>query len=159
MNTLIVFYSWTGHTGTVAWALGQKLGCTVIRIEPAADPGKHIARMGMKAAFGMRADIQSMQLDLTGIDHLVVATPVWAHNLPPFVREYLEDLTNCSGKKFSVLAEMGGSGGESVVKKVRKILEAKGMKFVASAVTIEKDVEERKVEGTIGEFAKKIQEG
>jgi hypothetical protein len=70
MKTLIVFYSWTGHTGTVAWALGQKLGCPVLRIEPEADFGKHIAKMGVKALFGGTEKIQPIRLDLTGIDHL-----------------------------------------------------------------------------------------
>jgi flavorubredoxin len=69
------------------------------------------------------------------------------------------ELTNCSGKKFSVLAEMGGSGGESVVKKVRKVLEEKGMTFVASAITVEKDVEAGAAEATVEEFAEKIREG
>lgn len=105
----------------------------------------------------MREAIKPVQADLAEFDHLVIATPVWAHNLPPYTRQFLTGLSHSRGKKFSVLAEMGASGGEKVVKKVRKILEGKGMVFAASVVTIEKDVDERKFDETLEEFARKIQ--
>ena len=66
--------------------------------------------MGMKAFFGGKEKIKPTQTDLTNIDHLVIATPVWAHSVPPFTRQYLTGLTNCSGKKLSVLAEKGRPG-------------------------------------------------
>jgi flavodoxin len=159
MNILIVFFSWKGHTETVAQSIGQKTGGTVVRIEPVTDPGTRIGRMGMRAFFGRKEQIKPVRTDLADIDHLVIATPVWSHNIPPFTREYLSELTNCEGKKFSVLAEMGGSGAERVVKIIRKILEAKGMTFVASAATIEKNVEAKKVDEIIDEFAKKVLSG
>ncbi|MDD1715424.1 MAG: NAD(P)H-dependent oxidoreductase [Methanolinea sp.] len=157
MKILIAFYSWQGHTETLARALSEKTGGPVVRIEPLVDPGKKIGRKGLKALLGMREEIEPVRADLTEVDHLVIATPVWAHNLPPYTRQYLSGLSHCTGKKFSVLAEMGASGGEKVVQKVRKILERKGMKFVASVVTVEKDVDEKMFENTLDEFARKIQ--
>jgi flavodoxin len=156
MNILIVFFSWKGHTEAVARAVSEKTGGTVVRIEPVVEPGTRICRMGMRAFFGRKEQIKPVRTDLADIDHLVIATPVWSHNIPPYTREYLSEITNCSGKKFSVLAEMGGSGAERVVKLVRKILEAKGMTFVASAATIEKNVAAKKVDEIIDEFAKKV---
>ncbi len=156
MKILIAFYSWQGHTETLARALSGKTGGTVVRIEPLVDPGTKIGGKGLKALLGMREAIKPVQADLTEYDHLVVATPVWAHNLPPYTRQYLSAITHGRGRKFSVLAEMGGSGGEKVVTKVRKILEGKGMMLVASVVTIEKDVDEKKFDETLGEFARKI---
>jgi NAD(P)H-dependent FMN reductase len=157
MKTLIAFYSWQGHTGTLARALSEKTGGTVVRIEPLIDPGTRIGGKGLKALLGMREAIKPVQADLTEFDHLVIATPVWAHNLPPYTRQYLSAISNSRGRKFSVLAEMGASGGEKVVAKVRKILEGKGMIFVASVVTVEKDVDEKKFDETLDEFARKIQ--
>ncbi|NTV01071.1 MAG: hypothetical protein HGA55_08135 [Methanoregulaceae archaeon] len=159
MKILIAFYSWTGHTETLAKALGERLGAPVVRIEPAIDPGRKIGRQGMKALIGQKEEIKLVQADMTEVDHLVVMTPVWAFNLPPFTRQYLLGITNCSGKKFSVLAEMGGSGGGRVIRKARAILEGKGMSFVASAETIEKDVDAGKYQETLEEFAAKIQAG
>jgi flavodoxin len=159
MKILVVFYSWTGHTGILARELAQTLDATVARIEPLVDLGKDTGRLGMKALFGGTEAIAPVRSDLSGVDHLVIATPVWGFNLPPYTRQYLAGLTNCAGKKFSVLAEMGGMGGKRVVKKARKILEAKGMQFVASAVTIEKDVDAGKCGDSLAEFAGKIREG
>lgn len=159
MKILIAFYSLTGHTETLAKALGERLGGTVVRIEPAINPAQKIGRQGMKALFGQKEEIKPVLADLAEVDHLVVMTPVWSFNLPPYTRRYLSGITNCSGKKFSVLAEMGGSGGGRVVRKARAILEGKGMSFVASAETIEKDVDAGKYYETLEEFAKKIQAG
>jgi flavorubredoxin len=107
----------------------------------------------------MKEEIKPVQADLTEVDHVVIATPVWAHNIQPYTRLVPLGFTNCTGKKCSVLAEMGGSGGEKVVKVVRKILEGKGMTFSASAVTVEKDVDAKKFDETFDELAKKIQAG
>jgi flavodoxin len=159
MKILVAFYSWKGHTETVARALALKLEAPVVRIEPRTEPGTGMGGKAMKAVFGLRGSIKPTQTDLKEIDHLVIATPVWAHKIPPYIRQYLSELTNCSGKKFSVLTEMGGSGAESAIAIVRKILEAKGMTFVASATTIEKDVEAKKFDETLDQFTQKIQVG
>jgi hypothetical protein len=54
MKILIAFYSWTGHTETLAKALGERLGGTVVRIEPAINPAQKIGRQGMKPSSGKR---------------------------------------------------------------------------------------------------------
>jgi flavodoxin len=157
MKILIAFYSWTGHTETLAQSLGKKLVADVVRIEPLEDLGKKIGKEGMKALFGQREAIKPVQVDLTDVDHLIIATPVWIASVPPYTREYLANIINCKGKKFSVLAEMGGRGGKRVVRKVRKVLEKKDMTFVASVQTIEKDVDAGNFDQTLEDFAKKIQ--
>lgn len=159
MKILIAFFSLTGHTETLARALSEKLGATVVHIEPVVDPGKSMGRQGMRALLGQKEEIKPVLADLADIDHFVIMTPVWAFNLPPFTRQYLSGITSCSGKKFSVLAEMGGTGGGRVIRKARGILEVKGMKFVASAETIEKDVDAGHYHETLEEFAKKILTG
>lgn len=159
MKILVVYYSWTGHTGTLARELARNLGASVVRIEPLVDLGKDTGRLGMKALFGGTMAIRPVLSDMAGVDHLVIATPVWGFNLPPYTREYLSGLTGCTGKKFSVLAEMGGMGGKRVVKKARRILEAKGMQFVASAVTKERDVDAGTCGDLLAEFADRIRAG
>jgi FMN-dependent NADH-azoreductase len=46
--------------------------------------------------------------DLAGIDELIIVTPVWSHNVPPFVNEYCSAVSGGKGKPFHVIAEMGG---------------------------------------------------
>lgn len=157
MKILVAYYSWKGHTETVARELAGKLNATIVKIEPLTDPGPGMFGKVLKAIFGMKDSIKPCQIDLKEFDHLVIATPVWAHKIPPYTRQYIAQLTNCSGKKFSILTEMGKSGAEGAIGIVRKLLQAKGMTFIASAATVEKDVEAKQVGATIEDFAKKIQ--
>ena len=153
MKVLVAYYSWKGHTEMLARNVAPKLNADLVKIEPLEDPGPGMGGKAMKALFGLKAGIKPCLSDMKEIDHLVIATPVWAHKIPPYTREYVSGIRNCAGKKFSVIAEMGGSGAESVIALVRKILEAKGMKFVTSAQFIEKEVEAGKFEEPLDQFA------
>ena len=153
---LIVYYSWQGHTEKVARALAERVGGRLARIEPVSEVGT--LRKAMMATFGIRAAIRPTETDLSGVNFLIVATPVWAQKAPPYVNEYLSRVTNASGKPFSVLVEMGNSGAEKVVAIVRKSLEAKGMRFVTSATTLESDVDAGRFDRTVEEFARTIVE-
>jgi flavodoxin len=156
MKIVVAFYSWKGHTEKVARRLAEELDASTVKIEPAADPGTGMGRKAMKAMFGMSEAIRPCLTDMKEVDHLVIATPVWSHKIPPYTREYIARLTNSAGKKFSVIAEMGGSGGDNAVAIVRKLLEAKGMLFAASAVTVEKDVDSGGFSDTVSRFAGQV---
>lgn len=54
---------------------------------------------------------------------------------------------------------MGRIGAESTIAAVREILEGNGMTFVASASTIEDDVEAKQFHETIEQFSTKILSG
>jgi len=120
-------------------ALAAKIGAEAVRIVPKQEAG--MAGKAMRAALRMRAAIRPTKTDLADVDCLVVASPVWAQGVPGYVSEFCEQVTNGSGKTFCVLVEMRGSGDAKAIAKVRKRLEAKGMRFIGSATTIEKDVE------------------
>jgi flavodoxin len=157
MKVLVAYYSWKGHTEYLAKEIAGKLDASLVKIEPLTDPGPGMLGKAMKALFVKREQIKPCQTDLEGFDHLVVATPVWSGKIPPYVHEYLSRVSNCEGKKFSVFAEMGGRGADYAIMFVRKLLGAKGMLFVASGYTIEKDVDARVVGPQIEEFLQEIQ--
>ena len=155
MKIVIACYSWKGHTWTVAHDLAKKLDASFFEIVPLSGTRPLVG--GITALFGLKSTIKPANVDMKTIDLLVIATPVWSHNLPPYTRQYLSELKNCEGKKFSVLVEMGGSGADGVIEKVKKILEDKEMEFVASAVTVEKDVDAKQCDPILAVFAEKIQ--
>jgi len=154
MKIMIAYYSWQGHTRKVVEALAEKLDAQTERIEPIKQSG--MATKAMKAYFSLKSDIIPCRTDLSSVDHLIVATPVWADHPTPYVMKYISLLTNTNGKTFSILVEMGGRGADKTMKKVRKALEKKGMKFVASAVTVERDVDDDNFESTITDMADSI---
>ena len=149
MKILVVFYSWQGHTGKVAKALATRLGADLVQVEAEKESGMFGKAMG--AFLGRSAPIRPCKTDLSGVDFFVLASPVWAGKVPPYVNRYIELLSNTSGKPFSLVAEMGKSGAEKAIAHMRKCLEAKGMQFVSSAATLESEVD-------LGSFVPKIEE-
>ena len=156
MKVLVAYYSWKGHTEYLAKEIAGKLDASLVKIEPLTDPGQGMFGKAMKALLVRRENIKPCQTDMTEFDHLVVATPVWSGKIPPYVHEYLSQLSNCEGKNFSVFAEMGGRGADYTIMLVRKILGEKGMLFVASGFSVEKDVDARAVGPQIEEFVREV---
>jgi NAD(P)H-dependent FMN reductase len=111
-----------------------------VRIEPAVESG--MFSKAMKALLGWSSPIKPVKEDLTDIDVLVLASPVWAGKVPPYVNEYINRMSMCEGKRCYVLVEMGASGAESAIAHLKGRLENKGMKLAGSTFTIEKEVDE-----------------
>jgi flavorubredoxin len=151
MAIRIVYFSWKGHTQKVATALAQRVNAELVRIEPLKE--FNIALGGMKAFLAKQAPVKPCKTDLAGIDTLVIATPVWSGKVPPYVNEYLSAVTGGEGKPFHVLTEMGGRGSDGAIAAVKKQLEKKGMRFVSSAATIERDVDSGAFAATVDAFA------
>ncbi len=154
MRVLVVYYSWQGHTGRVAKALSDLLGAGLVRIEAISESGT--MRKALGAVFGKKWPIKPCKTDLSDVDFLVVASPVWAGKVPPYVNEYISEISNGAGKPFAVLVEMGGSGGDKAVAFLKARLEKKGMRFVSSAWTKEADVDAGRFEDTLTRFAATI---
>ena len=94
----------------------------------------------MKAFFGMKSPSGRRRLISKAWTRWSLQARSGRGN-PPYVNEYLDLVSNGSGKPFHIIVEMGGRGDQSAIAIVRKRLEGKGMKFLSSASTIEKDVE------------------
>jgi flavodoxin len=151
MAIRIAYFSWRGHTQKVATALAERVNAELVRIEPLKE--HNIAIGGMKAFLAKQAPIRPCKTDLAGIDTLIIATPVWSGKVPPYVNEYLSEVTSGEGKPFHVITEMGGRGSEGAVAAVKNQLEKKGMRFVSSAATIERDVDSGAFAATVDTFA------
>ena len=151
MNIRIAYFSWKGHTQKVATALAERLNAELVRIEPLKE--FTIAIGGMKAFLSTKSPIKPCKTDLAGIDELIIATPVWSGKVPPYVNEYLSAVTGGEGKPFHVITEMGGRGSDGAIAAVKNQLEKKGMRFISSAVTVERDVDSGAFTATVETFA------
>jgi flavodoxin len=151
MAIRLAYFSWKGHTQKVATALAERVNAELVRIEP---PGTfNIAIGGMKAFLSMKSPIKPCKTNLAGVDELIIATPVWSHKVPPFVNEYCSAVSGGEEKPFHVIAEMGGRGAEGAIASVKQQLEKKGMWFVSSASTVERDVDSGAFTATVEKFA------
>jgi len=103
MKTLVMYYSNTGNTKTVAEALAGRMNADIEEIrERKARPALQVPKEGekpegsgvMKAAMagflGLSSRIEDAMHDPSAYDLVVVGTPVWAGGLVPPVRSYIK---------------------------------------------------------------------
>jgi NAD(P)H-dependent FMN reductase len=154
MKTLVVYFSLKGHTKQVAETLSHILDAELEPIEPYGVVLVPVG--GFKALLGMKSAIRLCRTNLKGIDLLVLATPVWAGKVPPYVNTYLSVLSQCEGKPFAVVTQMARSGHESALDHVRKHLLAKGMRFAGSTRSTESDIGTTALEKRLESFAASV---
>lgn len=130
MKTVIVYYSFTGHTAALANALGKELRADLVEIRDRREHGKFYAyTIGCIKALRMaKGKIQYMAADLSAYDTIIIMSPVWAGHTPPAINRVLDYLPE--GKDVEV--RMISASGESQCKeKVQTLIEAKGCKLTS----------------------------
>jgi len=108
METIVIYYSWSGHAKALAEAFAATEGAETAEIKDARRPGVFKAyTAGCFAAMKGKAwKIQPLTVDLSAYDGIVLYSPVWAGNAPPAVNAILELLPG--GKSVSVRMVSGG---------------------------------------------------
>lgn len=91
-NTLIVYYSRTGTTATLAEAIAQATGADVERLTDTVDRsgGLGFARSLYDAIFRRTATLKPIEVDPTGYALVLVGTPDWGISVAAPVRTFLE---------------------------------------------------------------------
>ncbi len=147
MKTLIVYYSRTGVTRTVAEALGERLAADVEEIRDAKKRTGALGSLGAGKDAMMRrlTEISEATHDPAGYDLVVIGTPVWAFTMAPAVRTYLAKHGHAVAKAAS-FCTMGGSGDKRTFQHVSELL---GKKPTATLALLEKEVRS-------GAFAEKL---
>lgn len=119
---LVVYYSRTGTTKTVAEALAAALGAD---IEEIVDPWERTGflgylRSGLEGIEGKPADIEAPRKDPDAYDLVVVGTPVWSWSLSAPVRGYLERVGKIS-KDVAFFLTLGGAGARRVFRQMEEV--------------------------------------
>ena len=112
MKTLVLFYSYTGHTKQLAQEYAVKETADIAEIKEIKHPGKLKAySAGCFAAMrGKPWQIEPLQTDLAAYERIELFSPVWAGNPPPAVHAAIRLLPK--GKTVSVtMVSAGGKSG------------------------------------------------
>jgi len=125
VKTLIIFYSYTGNTKTLAQELAAERYADIAEIKDVLHPGKLKAySLGCFAALrGKNWPIQPLNVDLKAYDNLLLLSPVWAGNPPPTVNALLEQLPK--GKTVSIKM-VSASGSSRCKARIDEKIKAKG---------------------------------
>lgn len=89
-NGIVIYYSWIGNTKVVAEEIQRLTGFPLLRIEE-----KRVRQFGnimgaaMRAFFGLRSNIKTINYSLNNIDNIFIGSPVWAGKTPPAFNKFL----------------------------------------------------------------------
>lgn len=113
MQTLIVYYSRTGHTKKVAEELVKALKCDTEEIIDTVNRAGPIGWLnsGRQAGNKSLTKLQPIKKDPSQYDLVIAGTPIWASHVSTPVRTYLTENKE-KLKKVAFFCTEGSSGGE-----------------------------------------------
>ncbi|MBR5772108.1 MAG: hypothetical protein IKY00_02730 [Clostridia bacterium] len=124
MKPIVVYFSQSGNTESLARRISEDLGCESCKIEAVNDYGSYV-----KALFKFTAEkitraksyYANILPDLSGYDMIILGFPLWASAPPPFVTEFIR---NCGteGKMIIPFSTSGSTSISTAVPKLRKEL-------------------------------------
>jgi len=129
MKTIVVFYSWSGHTEQLAKACAEKEGAQLYEIKDKQKPGTLKAyTIGCFAAMRMkRTPTLPFEAPLGEYDRIIIMAPVWAGHPAPAVNTVFDALS--SGKEVMVCM-VSGSGKSGCKDKVQALIRGMGCKLI-----------------------------
>ena len=114
MSTLVIYYSYSGHTKAIAEALALKEHFDITQIMDVNRPGKLKAYFAgcFAAVRGKEWPIRPIGVDLGGYDRFIIMSPVWAGSPAPVVNAVLNQLP----KNKMISVKMVSASGQSSCK-------------------------------------------
>ena len=112
MKTLVLFYSYTGHTKKIAEELAKREDADIQEIVGLTRPGKvKVYLSGALAAKRCQAwEIQPLGVDLGDYDRLFLLAPVWAGFPAPYLNAVLNQLSSGKTVYLKLISASGKSG-------------------------------------------------
>ena len=125
MKTLIIYYSYTGHTDAVAKKLAERESADIEEIVDSNRPGKlKVFTLGCYNAIkGNPWPINPPKADLNSYDRLILLSPIWAGNPAPVFNALLDILPAGKAIELKMVSSSGSSNCEA---RLRSAIEAKG---------------------------------
>ena len=119
MQTLIVYYSRTGHTKKVAEALAKDLQCDMEELVDTVNRSGPIGWLnsGRQGSGRQLTKLQPVKKDPSKYDMVIIGTPVWAGNMSSPVRTYITE-NNANFKNVALFCTLGNKGEEKTFKEM-----------------------------------------
>lgn len=123
-RTLIVYFSWSGNTRTVANIIHEITGSNIVEIEP-EEPypdvyNEVVARFQNERDNNILPSLRTQVENIDDYDTLIVGSPIWGGLLSPPVKSFLAGY-DLSGKKILPFCTHGGSGTAQSVDNIREV--------------------------------------
>mgnify|MGYP002681203809 FL=1 len=151
MNKLIVYFSYTNNTRTIANKIKDKLNCDILEIKtkiPYSDDYQAVVDDEQNSeASNHLPEIEDINIDLSKYDEIILGTPVWWYRPVPAIRTFLTQ-NDLKGKTIKPFATNAGWLGKTF-KEIKSLCPnsnvEEGMNIVFESysdklVTSEKDI-------------------
>ena len=126
-QSLIVYYSWTGNTASVAEELQAQTGFLAQRIEEVKPrPFGSLPWAAMGAWLGLKSDIKPLDEPLEAYDNLFLGVQVWAGKSTPAINAFLKRESFKNKKVWIFMTMADNVPSQKVMDSVRKRVEKKG---------------------------------
>jgi len=125
MNTVVIFYSYTGKTEAIARRIAEEQSAGIIQIKDVRRPGKLKAFLAgtIAAGRGKAWPIMPIDTELDTYDIFILMSPIWAG----FPAPAFNALINILPENKSVAIKMISSSGKSkCAERLEKVINAKG---------------------------------
>lgn len=152
MNKLIVYFSYTNNTRTIANKIKDKLNCDILEIKtkiPYSDDYQTVVDDEQNSeASNHLPEIEDINIDLSKYDEIILGTPVWWYRPVPAIRTFLTQ-NDLKGKTIKPFATNAGWLGKTF-KEIKSLCPnsnvEEGMNIVFESysdklVTSEKDID------------------
>lgn len=149
-KVLIAFYSRTGITKKVALKMNQLYGFDLEEIVDKKERGGALNYIlsGKDALQEKETDIRGIEKDVSSYDLVIICTPVWASNMAPAVRTYINKV-KANIKDVAFVCTQASSGAD---KTFLKFEELTGKKSNGNLVLLTKNVNKEEYEEKLKQF-------
>ena len=120
MRTLVIYYSKSGNTKSVAQQIVRAMDADIEEIIEAGKRGGNV-RSALAAIFKRRPALKPFSRSLDDYDLVFIGTPIWRMNVVPAMHVFLST-QRWTSKQVALFCTMGGMGDKRAFAAMRRLL-------------------------------------
>lgn len=154
MKTLVVYYSRTGTTQSLAIDLATRLGADVEKLVDTVDRSgiAGFLRAGRDALKKKETKLAQLRYRPEDYELVLLLTPMWAGSMPPATRTYVHEQQG----RFKELALAVTRGGADPARLFQELEQLAGQRSLARLALLTREVRQGRAERAVQEFAELI---
>ncbi|MBU4534426.1 MAG: flavodoxin [Euryarchaeota archaeon] len=131
MKTVVLYYSRSRKTASVAETIAQELSADIVEIKDLKDRSSFFSYLNasIDALRENKTKISPENIDISDYGLIYIGSPTWAGKPAPAILSLID---NCDfqGKDVILFTTMGSQGGSTVIKRMQEKIKARGSRMV-----------------------------
>lgn len=135
-KSVVVFYTWAGHTKKMAEMIASRTGADLLEIEPVTAYSQNYNTVVNQAKEeikkGYLSELKPVECDLSQYDVVYIGTPIWWGTMAPPLATFL-NRNDFSGKTVMPFSTHGGGGKGHSDRDIEKLCAGANVKAMYTA--------------------------